>query len=93
MVAHHTINGCNLCAGDLLGTGTQSGPSAAEAGALIELTQGASRPIALANGEQRGYLSDGDEVIFRARCLADSARTIGFGECRGRVSPARDLLE
>ena len=83
MVAHHTSNGCNLRPGDLLGSGTISGPSEGELGCLLELTR--ANPIRLPNGEQRTFLADGDTVIFRARCARDGCATIGFGECRGTV--------
>ncbi|GGP19052.1 fumarylacetoacetase [Silvimonas iriomotensis] len=90
MVAHHTINGCNLQAGDLLGSGTQSGPLAHEAGSLLELTHGGKQPMTLANGETRTFLQDGDEVILRGRCAADGAVSIGFGLCSGTLLPALD---
>jgi fumarylacetoacetase len=89
MVAHHTVNGCNLMPGDLLGTGTLSGPTASEAGALIELTQGGKQPVALAGGGTRTFLEDGDSVVLRAWCEKPGAARIGFGECRGTVLPAR----
>ncbi len=88
MVAHHTVNGCNLQPGDLLGTGTQSGPEDDEAGSLLELTQGGKRPIPLGDGEQRTFLEDGDTVIFRGWCERHGAVRIGFGEVRGTVLPA-----
>ncbi len=88
LVAHHTINGCNLRAGDLLGTGTQSGPSAGEAGSLLELSAGGKQPIRVGSSEQRTFLEDGDSVIFRAWCEKPGAARIGFGEARGRVLPA-----
>jgi fumarylacetoacetase len=85
MVAHHTVNGCNLETGDLLGTGTMSGPTDAEACALIELTVGGSKPVVLANGESRGYLADGDTVTFKAWCAKPGAARIGFGRCTGTL--------
>lgn len=88
MLAHHTINGCNLRPGDLLGTGTQSGPDAAEAGSLLELSHGGRLPLRLPDGEQRRFLEDGDEIILRGHCLKAGAARIGFGEARGRVLPA-----
>jgi len=87
LVAHHTINGCDLRAGDLLGTGTQSGPTPEEAGSLLELSVGGSRPIEIAPAEQRTFLQDGDTVIFRAWCEKAGTARIGFGEVRGRVLP------
>ncbi len=88
MLAHHTIGGCNMNPGDLFGTGTQSGPSAAEAAAMIELTQGGKNPITLNNGETRSFLQDGDSVILKAWCEKQGFARIGFGECRGLVLPA-----
>lgn len=85
LLVHHTVNGCNLQAGDLLGTGTLSGPLPDQAGSLLELTQGGKQPITLANGETRSFLQDGDTVILKAFCEAPGARRIGFGECRGTV--------
>jgi fumarylacetoacetase len=90
LVAHHTINGCDLRAGDLLGTGTQSGPTPAEAGSLTELSVGGSKPVSIGGGESRAFLEDGDAVIFRAWCEAPGAARIGFGELRGQVEPAPD---
>ena len=89
MVAHHTVNGCNLQPGDLLGSGTQSGPQPEEAGALIELTVGGKQPLLLPNGEQRSFLEDHDTVVFRAHCAKAGAARIGFGEVTGTVLPAR----
>ncbi len=88
MVAHHTVNGCNLQPGDLLGTGTLSGPTLDQACALIELTTGGKHPIQLPNGESRTWLEDGDTVILRGWCQRDGAARIGFGECVGTVLPA-----
>ena len=90
MVAQHTMGGCNLQSGDLLGTGTISGPSPKEAGAIIELTKAGREPITLDGGEQRAFLHDGDAVILRGWCEKPGAVRIGFGECRGEVLPALD---
>jgi fumarylacetoacetase len=89
MVAHHTVNGCNLQSGDLFGTGTLSGLDADQAGSLLELSQGGRKPIHLSNGETRTFLEDGDCIVFRGYCERNEARRIGFGECRGTVLPAR----
>jgi fumarylacetoacetase len=89
LVAHHTINGCDLRAGDLLGTGTQSGPTPAEAGSLLELSAGGTRPIEIAPEEHRTFLQDGDSVMFRGWCEKPGAARIGFGEVIGSVLPAR----
>lgn len=88
LLAHHTVNGCNLQAGDLLGSGTQSGPEPAQGGSLLELSSGGRQPLVLANGEQRTFLQDGDSVLLRASGNRDGFRSIGFGDCEGRVLPA-----
>ena len=88
MIAHHTSNGCNLRIGDLLGSGTVSGPDKSSWGSLLELTTRGSDPLALPGGEKRGFLEDGDEIIFRGFCEKDGAVRIGFGECRAVVLPA-----
>jgi fumarylacetoacetase len=85
MVAHHMSSGCNLVPGDLLGSGTISGPTSEGCGSLLELTQNGKKPIDLASGETRTYLENGDEVIFRATCRRTGYVPIGFGECRGRI--------
>jgi fumarylacetoacetase len=90
LVTHHTVNGCNLRAGDLLGTGTLSGPEADQGGSLLELSQGGKQVIHLHNGEQRTFLEDGDTVILKAHAMHAGARRIGFGECRGTVMAARN---
>jgi fumarylacetoacetase len=87
MVAHHTSNGCNLRNGDLLGSGTVSGPTPESRGCLLERTWRGSEPLALPGGESRKFLEDGDEVIFRGYAEAEGRVRIGFGECRGIVSP------
>ena len=89
MVAHHTVNGCNLQPGDLLGTGTQSGPDETESGSLVELTRGGRQPLTLPDGEQRTFLEDGDQVTFSGWCERPGARRIGFGRVDGTVLPAR----
>ena len=88
MVAHHTVNGCNLQPGDLLGTGTLSGPTLDSACALIELTTGGKNPVQLPGGETRTWLEDGDTVVLRGWCERPGATRIGFGECAGTVLPA-----
>ena len=90
LVAHHTVNGCSLCSGDLLGSGTMSGPTPEQAGSLLELTQGGRTTLALSSGEARGFLQDGDTVVLRGLCSRPGWRQIGLGECRGTVLPARD---
>ncbi len=91
LVTHHTCNGCNLDSGDLLGTGTLSGPQPAQGGSLLELTAGGRQALTLSDGRQHTFLEDGDTVILRARCERAGRRTIGFGECRGSVLPPPTL--
>ncbi|MEN9888376.1 MAG: fumarylacetoacetase [Pseudomonadota bacterium] len=89
MLTQHTVGGCNLVPGDLLGTGTISGPTAEEAGAIVELSRGGTQAVPLpSTGEQRHFLEDGDAVILRGWCEKAGAARIGFGECRGEVLPA-----
>ncbi len=88
MVAHHASNGCNLRPGDLIASGTVSGPRETERGCLLELTRGGSQPLALPDGESRTFLEDGDEVIIGGFCERPGFARIGFGECRGIVVPA-----
>ncbi len=88
MVTHHTMGGCNLQPGDLLGSGTMSGPEPHQAGALIELTAGGKQPLKLPNGEQRTFLEDGDSVTLRGWCDRPGAVRVGFGRCEGLVLPA-----
>jgi fumarylacetoacetase len=93
MIAHHTSNGCRLETGDLLASGTVSGPGADERGCLLELTWDGSgkprKPVELPTGERRLFLEDGDTVILRGFAERDGFRRIGLGECRGRILPAR----
>eukprot|EP00983_Pelagomonas_calceolata_P095215 1157981-Pelagomonas_calceolata.AAC.4 len=81
-----------VCAGDLLGTGTVSGPEPHQCGSLLELTHGGTKPLSLDQGStsgQLGYLRDGDEVVLKGFCAKEGLPRIGFGECRGKVLPAR----
>ncbi|HEU4522269.1 MAG TPA: fumarylacetoacetase, partial [Thermoanaerobaculia bacterium] len=89
LIAHHTSNGCNLRAGDLLASGTVSGPDKESRGCLLERTWRGAEPLELPTGETRTFLCDGDEVIMRAWCEREGATRIGFGECRGVVLAAR----
>jgi fumarylacetoacetase len=88
LVAHHSSGGCNLRAGDLFGTGTISAPGEDGLGSLLEISAGGRRPVALASGETRRFLEDGDTVIMRARCQREGFASIGLGECRGTIAPA-----
>lgn len=85
MVAHHSVNGCKLQAGDVFGTGTLSGPQPGQLGSLLEMTEGGKHPIQLPGGETRTFLQAGDEVILKARCHREGQVSIGFGECRGVI--------
>jgi len=85
MLTHHASNGCNLRPGDLLASGTISGPERNARGCLLELTWRGSEPLALPNGETRRFLEDGDELTLRAYAEREGFRRIGFGECRGVV--------
>ena len=91
MVAHHTLNGCNLQAGDMLGSGTQSGPHPEQAGSLLELSLNGSKALTLPNGEKRNFLEDGDTVLMRGWCDRPGATRIGFGDCVGTLLPAVPL--
>ena len=87
-LTHHTIAGCNVRVGDLMGSGTISGPEKDSRGSLLELTWNTTEPLTLEGGEQRGFLEDGDTLIMRGHCQKDGLR-IGFGEVRGTVLPAK----
>ncbi len=91
LLTHHASNGCNLQPGDLLGTGTQSGPGPGQGGSLLELSAGGQRAVDLPGGEQRHFLADGDTLLLRAFCERPGAARIGFGECAGSVLPAPAL--
>jgi len=88
MLTHHASNGCNLQTGDLIASGTVSGPEKDERGCLLERTWRGTEPIGLPSGETRRFLEDGDEVIMKGFCEREGFRRIGFGECRGRILPA-----
>jgi fumarylacetoacetase len=88
MIAHHTSNGCNLQPGDLIASGTISGPTPDSLGSLLEITQRGQSPIHLPNGETRAFLEDGDEIILRGYCEREGFPRISFGECRGAILPA-----
>ena len=87
LLAHHASNGCNLRSGDLLASGTVSGPEPEARGCLLEMTRRGADPIQLPDGTVRKFLEDGDEVIFRGYCQRSGFTRIGFGECRGMVAP------
>ena len=89
LVSHHTVNGCNLQPGDLLGSGTLSGPTPEQGGSLLELSMGGKQKITLPNGEQRTFLEDGDTVTLRGHCARPGAARIGLGEVSGTLTAAR----
>ena len=87
MIAHHTSTGCNMRPGDMMASGTVSGPTEDSRGCLLERTWRGQNPISLPDGTERRFLQDGDEVIIRGWCRRDDLR-IGFGECTGIITPA-----
>ena len=93
MIAHHTVGGCNLRPGDLLGTGTVSGVDRAQAGCLLELTRNGADTITLPNGETRTFLVDGDEIVFSGIARATGQMPVRLGECRGRIEAALILAK
>ena len=86
LLTHHASNGCNLQPGDLLGSGTVSGPKDESRGCLLELTRRGVEAITLPTGEQRGFLADGDEITFRGYCERTGFVSIGLGECSGTIT-------
>lgn len=87
MIAHHTLGGCPLRTGDLLGSGTISGPpggAGEQRGSLLEMTENGRREVLLCGMDARTFLKDGDTVTLRGWCGREGAR-VGFGECRGRI--------
>ncbi|MBW4623162.1 MAG: fumarylacetoacetase [Cyanosarcina radialis HA8281-LM2] len=87
MLTHHASNGCNLRSGDLIASGTVSGPAAGSQGCLLEITQRGSQPIELPTGEVRSFLVDGDQIVLKGFCDRPGYARIGFGECRGAIGP------
>lgn len=87
-LAHHTVSGCNVRVGDLMGSGTISGTTPDAFGSLLETTRNGAEPLTLADGTRRGFLEDGDEVVMTGWCQGDGYR-VGFGEVAGRILPAR----
>lgn len=90
-LAHHTVNGCNVRSGDMMGSGTISGPTIESYGSMLELTWKGKNPIKLSDGSERKFINDNDTVILRGFCQNDKVR-IGFGECSGKVLPAHPVL-
>jgi fumarylacetoacetase len=91
MLTHHSITGCPMQVGDLIGSGTISGLETSERGSLLEQNENGKTPIRLSGGEERKFLEDGDEVIIRGVCGSDEEALVGFGECVGRIEPALAL--
>ena len=90
-LTHHTVNGCNLRSGDMMGSGTISGPTPDSYGSMLELSWRGQKPVPLTDGSTRKFIEDGDTVILRGYCQNQDVR-IGFGTCSGKVLPARDLM-
>lgn len=89
-LAHHTVNGCNVRAGDMMGSGTISGSTKDSYGSMLELTWAGKEPITLNDGTKRVFFNDGDNVILHGYCQNNKIR-IGFGECAGKILPARKI--
>jgi fumarylacetoacetase len=89
-LAHHTINGCRINSGDMMGSGTISGPTDDSFGSMLELTWGGQKPLTLKDGTERKFINDNDTVIVRGFCQKDNLR-IGFGEVSSKLLPAVDL--
>ena len=87
-LAHHTVSGCNVRVGDLMGSGTISGTTPDSYGSMLELTRNGAEPVTLADGSQRGFLQDGDSVIMTGYCQGEGYR-VGFGTVSGKILPAR----
>jgi len=87
-LAHHSSSGCPMRVGDLLGSGTISGPARENSGSLLELSWGGKEPLTLDTGEERSFVADGDTLTLRGHAAGDGYR-IGFGDCAGRLLPAK----
>lgn len=88
-LAHHTVNGCNINVGDMCASGTISGPTPESYGSMLELSWRGTKPLKLKDGSERKFINDGDTVIMRAYGLTESGIKIGFGDCSGKVLPAK----
>ncbi|KFQ85370.1 Fumarylacetoacetase, partial [Phoenicopterus ruber ruber] len=86
-LAHHSVNGCNLRPGDLLASGTISGPEPESFGSMLELSWNGTKEIPLGSGQSRKFLQDGDEIILTGYCQGNGFR-VGFGQCSGKILPA-----
>lgn len=87
MIAHHTLGGCPLNSGDMMGSGTISGTEANERGSLLEMSNGGKEDVDIGQGKTRRFLEDGDSVTMRGWCEKDGVR-VGFGDCEGKILPA-----
>jgi fumarylacetoacetase len=87
-LCHHTSTGCPFKPGDLCGSGTISGPESRTEGSMLEISRGGKNPLTLKDGSTRAYLNDGDTLILRGFCQNENGDRIGFGECRGLITPA-----
>jgi fumarylacetoacetase len=86
-LAHHTINGCNMRCGDMLASGTISGPTEGSFGSMLEIAWKGTKPVQMKDGSSRTFIQDGDTVILRGHAISDGVR-LGFGECAGKIIPA-----
>ncbi len=86
-LAHHTVNGCNINVGDMMASGTISGPQPHEYGSMMELTWRGTKPMTLKDGTERKFVNDNDTIVIKGHCEKDGVR-IGFGECRAKLLPA-----
>jgi fumarylacetoacetase len=91
MLAHHTIGGCPMQVGDLIGSGTISGTEPGSLGSFLEASDGGKRVFELSNGIKRTFLEDGDSITIRGWCGKDGSNLVGFGDCEGTIEPARKL--
>jgi fumarylacetoacetase len=87
-LAHHTCNGCNIRVGDVMASGTISGPDKGSFGSMLEISWGGKEPLTLQNGEQRTFLQDGDSITIRGYAHNGDVR-VGFGLCEGTILPAK----
>ena len=87
-LAHHTVNGCNINAGDMLASGTISGPTPDSYGSMLELSWRGSKPLPMPDGTERKFINDHDTIILKGYAEKDGQR-IGFGECRATLLPAK----
>ena len=88
-LAHHTINGCNVRTGDLMASGTISGPTPDSYGSMLELSWKGTKSIPLSDGSERKFLQDEDTIVMKAWCEKDGIR-VGFGEVSGKILPAKN---